>query len=305
MKYLIIGSPDFLVGDMFKSLSTKSTEFMFLDPSIRFDSAISKLGKTITADTDNEYAIKTTFSSFKPDVVFYSSSPVLTPSKFYSPVHDYAHFMRSSIALTQALDMYGTGRVYLASSYEVYGATGTTTARKKISESDRPLPVSLRGAYLDAAENLFRIVCSSKSIGLTSLRYFEIVGPDATENPPGMIQGAVRSVLSGRTVVAAEETRKLDFISYDDALVATKKIIKSGIVGPINVGTGYGTPVKKMFSQIKKMSGRKNSVVFHPNATASKFSAVADTSKLHKIFIPRKISIEDISALFDFYKGDI
>lgn len=310
MKYLIIGDPDFLGAGISESLKAKTSEFMFLAPTIGLGAGAgpspSKLGKTVTADTSNEYAIKTTFSAFRPDVVLFLCKPELTPTKFYDPLTDYSHYTRSALALGKAIDMYGTGHVYMQSSYEVYGAIRPFASKKKIKESDGLAPLSMRGAYLSASETLFRLVCSKNGAGFTSLRYFEVVGKDPSTYPDGLVQGAVKALSSGRSVLVDDKQRVLDFITHEDAVNATVAVMSSGVQGPINIGTGNGITIKTFFAEIKKLCQTKNSVIYvdSKDGTISKASAVADVSKLSNVYSSKYKAIDGLKDVFDFYRTE-
>jgi UDP-glucose 4-epimerase len=129
-----------------------------------------------------------------------------------------------------------------------------------VDEAVEPRPVSFYGASKLAAEHALAIAPDVRAI---SLRMFSVCGPgqDLKELRQGMVSIFLAMALRGEPIeVRGPLERVRDFVYVEDCVEAWLRALASDGSGPFNVGTGVGTSIRALLSQMLELLG----AVDHP-----------------------------------------
>ncbi len=140
-----------------------------------------------------------------------------------------------------------------ASSMGVYGQPDTLP----VSETIEPRPISWYGASKLAAERAL-VVAGEQGLRTVSLRMFSIYGPgqDLTEMRQGMASIFLAMLLRGEPVeVHGSLDRVRDFVFIDDCVSAWRLALEGDVRGAFNIGTGVGTSVGDLVTQLVAATG--------------------------------------------------
>ena len=139
-----------------------------------------------------------------------------------------------------------------ASSMGVYG----DVAESPVAETTVPRPISFYGASKLAAEHALAIAPGVRGI---SLRMFSIYGPgqDLAEMRQGMVSIFLAMAIAGAPIeVRGPLERVRDFVFIDDCVEAWLRALGSREAsGPFNVGTGVGTSIQALLTQMLELLG--------------------------------------------------
>jgi len=295
----VIGDSLFMGGAIADPLIKRGDQVVLYDTDS--SSGLSKTIPFFIGGFSNEYALRSVMSSHSPDVVLFMVPKLYSPTGDYKPIEEFKSYCDSLNVLCSVLDSFDIKHVYLRSSFEVYGPIKKNNPKALVKESDYCHPVSYRGALLSYAENALRIHCFNTSTKFTSLRFFDVYGEDGSRVPGGLLSSVLKSVGSGGTAGVRGVNTWSDFIHVSDAVQAVVSVIDAGIVGPINIGTGRASKIKRLVSKVRAVSSRKNCIIPIEDQFFPTFSAVANISRLSEVYTPTIKWEDELERLFLFY----
>jgi UDP-glucose 4-epimerase len=166
-------------------------------------------------------------------------------------------------------------RVIFASSREVYGEQATIPVHEEAPLNAK----NLYGASKLSAESYCRAWADASGVDCVILRFANIYGPrDSGRVIPLWLQQAEE----GQELVLYGGKQVLDFIWIGTAVEALVKAAHSVPNGPINVGSGQGTPLPELAERIKELV-RSNSAIRVESARGPEVSRfVADVHKMRE-----------------------
>lgn len=162
----------------------------------------------------------------------------------------------ATAALLSACRRTGVKRFVLASTAQVYGRT----ASHHIAESTPLNGATGYAASKIGAEALVRAAAREQGIEALILRLFNVYGPGQSDS--NVVATLMRQVLQGNSVSLHSGYPERDFIYVEDVagalLAALKAEQASGEI--INIGTGQGTVIAALASQVLQLAGREGTV---------------------------------------------
>ena len=171
---------------------------------------------------------------------------------FDDPELDFDANARSTVALAEWARERGIPLLVHASSMGVYG----DVAESPVAETTVPRPISFYGASKLVAEHALAIAPGVRGI---SLRMFSIYGPgqDLAEMRQGMVSIFLAMAIAGAPIeVRGPLDRVRDFVFIDDCVEAWLRALGSREAsGPFNVGTGVGTSIQALLTQMLELLG--------------------------------------------------
>jgi UDP-glucose 4-epimerase len=173
---------------------------------------------------------------------------------------DRAHAINATGALNvlEAARAHGIGRVVLASSAAVYGASQDLPLREEVS----PAPLSPYAAQKWLNEAYARIYADVHGMRPVALRYFNVYGP--RQDPASPYSGVLSRFIeaangTGTATVNGDGEQTRDFVYVGDvaranclALLAPEEV--AGAV--VNVGSGRATSIMEAWKTIARLAGR-------------------------------------------------
>lgn len=168
---------------------------------------------------------------------------------FDDPERDLDANARSTIALAVWARDLGIPLIVHASSMGVYGDVPSYP----VAETAQPHPVSFYGASKLAAEYALAVAPDIRGI---SLRMFSVYGPgqDLDEMRQGMVSIFLAMALRGEPIeVRGPLDRVRDFVYVEDCVEAWLRALASDDAsGPFNVGTGVGTSIRDLLTEVRE-----------------------------------------------------
>ena len=283
-KYLVTGAPGFIGSAIAARLLRNGHQVWTIDNlSTGFRKNLPKGIRFIEGDCQSPGSIaklkKTRF-----DAILHIAGQSSGEVSFDDPVYD----LRTNTEATLRLIDYGlkTGcsRFIYASSMSVYGQVSD----EPISETFPCKPLSFYGVGKLASENYMRIY-QSKGLKPTSLRYFNVYGPN--QNMANLRQGMVSIYLAqfiknDEVIVKGSKDRFRDLAYIDDVVGFTVSIINDerAYGGIYNFGTGRRTTVGELLEKITRLSGLKKKIVIASGTSGDQKGIYADMSLVEKTF---------------------
>lgn len=176
---------------------------------------------------------------------------------FDDPVRDFDANARSTMLLSSWALANGVGTLLHASSMSVYGQPPALPAR----EDGGVAPLSPYGASKLSAEQVLA-VAGRRGLRTLSFRMFSVYGrgQDLSEMRQGMVSIYLAYILRGEPVtVKGPLDRVRDFVHVDDVVDAWVRALEGPVAGVLNLGTGVGTTVRDLLSQLVIASGNASS----------------------------------------------
>lgn len=183
------------------------------------------------------------------------------------PLHTYAQNVTGTLALLEAMEEAGVGRIVFSSSAAVYGTPDTDIVTEATSKN----PESPYGETKLIGEWLLHDQGVAQSLAHTSLRYFNVVGsgyPDVYDTSPHNLFPLVfDALLNGRTpringtdYPTPDGTCVRDYIHVADLAlshVAAARRLDAGepIEAVYNLGSGDGVSVGQIMTAMREVTG--------------------------------------------------
>ena len=172
---------------------------------------------------------------------------------FDDPLRDLDANARSTVLLAEWALRRGIPAFVHASSMGVYGQPDSLP----VAETVEPRPISWYGASKLAAERALA-VAGDQGLRTVSMRMFSVYGPgqDLTEMRQGMASIFLAMLLRGEAVeVHGSLDRVRDFVFIDDCVAAWRIALERDVRGAFNIGTGVGTSVGDLVTQLIAATG--------------------------------------------------
>ncbi|MEA2391974.1 MAG: dTDP-L-rhamnose 4-epimerase [Solirubrobacteraceae bacterium] len=119
------------------------------------------------------------------------------------------------------------------------------------------------------------------ALGHATGRVFFLHGPG--EHPDRLVSSVVRRLLAGERAPVSHGDQVRDFMHVADVGGAFAALLDSGVVGPVNIGSGAGVPVRRIVELLAEEAGRPDLVGWGevPVAPDDPPRIVADARRLH------------------------
>lgn len=154
------------------------------------------------------------------------------------------------------------------SSSVVYGPRNLDNPELKVTEKDlgRVDNLSERSSYDEGkrfAETMVTNYRSLYNIDAKIIRLFRIYGPRMEQNDDQMIPDFINNALENKEIVIfGDENFSSSFCYIEDAIDAVIKIMKTDIVGPVNIGSDVDVKLRSLVDLIIKDTGSQSNVTY-------------------------------------------
>jgi nucleoside-diphosphate-sugar epimerase len=123
-----------------------------------------------------------------------------------------------------------------------------------LSEHTTPLePTTLYGACKHATHIAAAALADQLDVSLAWGRIFFLYGP---HEPPGrLVSGVASTLLAGEEAPTSEGFQRLDFMHVRDVAAALLSLLRSDVLGPVNIASGEALPVRDLVAAIAEHAG--------------------------------------------------
>lgn len=233
----------------------------------------------INADLGDKRAVDKIFKTNAFDAVMHFAAVAYVGESTLDPLRYYHNISSNTLTLLEAMFANNVNRLIYSSTCATYGEPKTMP----ITEDTPQVPINPYGKAKKMAEVMIRDYARSSDLGVTILRYFNVIGSDPEgrlgEAPRpelrnhGRISGAcfdaAMGISPGLQIKGTDyETRDgtciRDYIHVTDLVDAHVKALNNTRLGQVsvyNVGTGKGSSVKEFVEACKRATGVNITVV--------------------------------------------
>jgi len=190
----------------------------------------------------------------RPDVLCHHAAQIDVRRSMADPRYDADVNLGGLLNLLQAAIGAGVGRVLFASSG---GATYGDTEVIPTPESHPQLPASAYGAAKAASELYLNVYRVTHKLPYAALRYGNVYGP--RQDPHG--EAGVVAIFCGRLLsgkpctIFGDGGNTRDYVFVGDVARANLLAAERGLTGPLNIGTGIETDVKRIHALLAQAAG--------------------------------------------------
>lgn len=252
MRVLVTGGAGFIGSHLVDALIEQNNEVYVIDDlSTGRASNINNSAKFFQVNITNE-ALNQVFSRVKPEIVFHFAAQTSVPKSIVKPIQDATININGSINVFQNAALIGVKHIIFASTAAVYGKP----VYLPIDEDHVIKPLSPYGLSKAMAEEYLKLVCSQYGCGYSILRFANVYGDrQDTTGEGGVISIFIdfaRKLFPPTIYGNGLQTR--DFIYVRDIVSACIAAMDPGINKIFNVGTGEGTTILDLWTQISKVT---------------------------------------------------
>ena len=158
-------------------------------------------------------------------------------------------------------------------------------SRPLLGEDSPVLPGSAYGRAKASLHERLRERSDRDGVALAWPRLFWAYG--AEPDSPRLVPSVARALVEGRPVATTDGLQVRDYIHASDAASALAAILEAEIDGPVNVGSGEGTPVVELLRTLERLGGREGEHLIEigaiPRRPGDPPELVADVSRLRGI----------------------
>jgi nucleoside-diphosphate-sugar epimerase len=207
---------------------------------------------------------------------------VATPGEYWTSPENRT-WVDASVRLVRAFVTHGGRRAVLAGTCAEYDWTAG-----RCRENLTPLrPAGLYGECKNALREQVESFAGAAGLSAVWARLFFLYGP--FEHPRRLAPSVIGALLQGHPATCAPGNLRRDFLHAADAAGALVALLRSGVCGNVNIGSGKAVPVRTVVQRLAKLCGRPDLVrLTTPDASAAPL-VEADVSRLRSEvgFTPR------------------
>lgn len=218
----------------------------------------------------------------KPDVINHHAAQTSVRHSVDNPLDDCRRNILGSLNIIEAARQAEVGKViYISSGGAVYGEPETLPCPEENPiRADSPYGASKHGPehYLDIYHRLF-------GLGYTTLRYGNVYGP--RQDPYG--EAGVIAIFTARMLAGQPCTingtgeQERDFVYVGDCVSANVAALEKGNGETINIGSGEGSTINRIFELLKDTTGYDQNVNYGPAKPGETFRIYLDISRAARV----------------------
>lgn len=243
----------------------------------------------------------------KYDVINHHAAQISVVESMRDPIYD---AQCNIIGLLNILNAAITSKtvknfIFISSGGAIYGEKQSFP----ISENEIPYPFSPYAISKLAGEHYVRTMCNNNNIKYTTLRYSNVFGPRQDPNGEAgvvaifsklMILGMIPNIYGDGLAVR-------DYIYVKDVAEVNSIALSNPACCEINVSTGIGTSVNRLFAIMSEIIGFNKNPQYLPKRPGELDKSIIDNSLLFKIynFKPKYDIVEGLRETIHYFKIEL
>ena len=261
MKLLITGGAGFVGSNLIARLDALGGyEIVVLDSEILGSrEAIADCDVAfVHGDIRDAAAVETAMQG--ADAVIHLAADTRVIPSISEPKFNFDVNVGGSMVVLETMRRLGVNRIVNAST----GGAIIGEATPPVHEAMVPAPASPYGASKLAVEGYCSAYSASYGIKAASLRFSNVYGPRSWHKG-SVVALFIRQILQSETLTVygdGEQTR--DYVHARDLADGIVAALQSDATGPIQLGTGIGTPLNAIIDMLREISGHDIAVDYQP-----------------------------------------
>jgi len=262
VRILVTGGAGFIGSTLADRFIALGHEVAVLDDlSTGFREFVPRAARFVKADITDAPAVDAFFSEWHPEIVSPHAAQMDVRKSVEDPVHDARINLIGGINVLQACTRHAVRKVlYASTGGALYGE-----GRKLPAPEDHPVnPEAPYGASKHSFEHYLYLWKLLHGLDYTVLRYPNVYGP--RQNPHG--EAGVNAIFIGlmlegkRPRIFGTGDQLRDYVFVDDIVEANVLALSKGSGDMVNIGSGVGTSVKQIFTELKSILGFEGEPIY-------------------------------------------
>jgi UDP-glucose 4-epimerase len=300
VKVLVTGGAGYVGSHMVKTLLDAAHDVVVLDDlSTGHRDAVNSGARFVQGDVGATADVAALLREEKINAVCHFAARIRVEESMSAPrLYWQGNLVRSLALLEAVLDQPAPPAFVFSSTAAVYG----TPDEVPIDEDHPKRPESPYGETKLAVERAVESFGRAYGLRWTALRYFNAAGADAeaglgerhepeTHLIPIILDvaaGARPSVsIYGTQWPTPDGTCLRDYVHVRDLceahLAALQHLVRGGVSGAFNLGTGQGRSVREVIDAVKRVTGRPVAVVEAPERAGDPVALVAKVERAERV----------------------
>lgn len=317
-KILVPGGAGFIGSHTLLALSTAGYSPVTFDNFSNGHRDSVLVGDVVEGDVRDRDHLAEVMHTHNIDAVVHFAALIEAGESVKNPQAFYSTNVAGSLALLQAMQSAGVGRIVFSSTAAVYGQPADNTP---LVESLPKLPINPYGHSKWMVECMLRDTASAHNLKATTLRYFNAAGADPegrlgerhdpeTHLIPLVLQAAsgIRDSIKlfGTDYPTPDGTCIRDYIHVHDLAAAHVKALnklfelddEASTYDAFNLGTGAGFSVREVVEATRRITGTDFSAIEEARRPGDPAYLVADANRAKAAFnwTPEYPNLDDMIA---------
>jgi UDP-glucose 4-epimerase len=248
-------------------------------------------------------ALDRVFALEQPDIVNHQAARANVRESFEKPLLYADVNVVGSVNILECCRRYGVKKViYASTGGAVYGEPKVLPVTE-----DHPIgPLDPYGAAKHHVEHYLSIYKSHFGIDFTALRYPNVFGPRQDPNgEAGVIAIFIGKMLKGETpIIHGSGDQERDFVYVGDIARASELALDRAAGAILNIGSGVGTSVNRIYELLAELLEFRNSAVHGPAKKGEVYRIFLDASRAKdQLNWEPEINLrEGLARTIDFFK---
>jgi UDP-glucose 4-epimerase len=295
MKYLITGGAGFIGSHLAEYFQNSGDDVTVLDNFSTGSKGNLEIfgfsGKSVDGDIRDFKLVESLIS--ETDLVLHMAAALGVANIMNSPIESISTNIAGSEVVLLAASKFKK-RIVIASTSEIYGKNPKQPLNE---EDDRVIgtPQNIRWSYSDAKaieEAMARALYSEKQLAVTTVRFFNTVGPRQTGKYGMVVPRFVQAALNNQElVIHGDGSQSRVFCHVEDAIAGLLSLLKhdSSIGNVFNIGGEGEVSINDLAKLIVSTTNSKSSLKHIPYRDAYPVGfedmqrRVPDTTKIRKL----------------------
>ena len=260
-RILVTGGAGFIGMHTVRRLVAESFSVMVIDDLRHASSPPLPPAVELQVAELNSPAAAEAVAQFRPDAILHLAAQGGVSRSVRDPAGDALVNVLGTVALLKASVDAGCRRfVFASSGGAIYGHATRLPTPERIAAR----PLSPYGAAKLAAEGYLGMFARTFGLRTVALRYSNVYGPwqDGT-GEAGVVAITCQRLLSGRNPQIRGDGRQTrDFVFVADVADANLRALRSGVTGPINIGTGVPSSIRRVVDELVTAAGYQGPIDF-------------------------------------------
>lgn len=284
-KVLVTGGAGFIGSHLCRHLLKEDAEILVVDNLFTGRKELLPEGCDFVKLDIRSPKMREVIKKFDPDYVFHLAAIHYIPYCEARPEEAFDVNVIGTMNMLKGISDWSNKIFLFTSSAAVYPALS-----RPVSEDVEPSPIDVYGKTKLIGEELVKLTCKNAIIA----RIFNVYGRNDTN--PHVIPEIVKQVKNGaKKIKLGNLTPVRDYIHVEDVCKAFITLLKKGINGTYNIGTGIGHSVKEIVDIVSEILNEKVEIIYDKDRArkVDREYLVADINKIKKIGWEPSITLKD------------
>jgi UDP-glucose 4-epimerase len=281
MKILVTGGAGFIGSHVADCFIKEGHDVVIVDSLIKGKREnINPKAKFYELDIRDD-KIAEVFKKEQIEIVDHHAAQMDVRKSVENPIYDAQVNILGTLNLLENSVKYQVKKfIHISSGGAIYGEPSVLP----IPEEHKVVPICHYGASKYAGERYLNPYFQTHGLKYTVLRYGNVYGP--RQDPygeAGVIAIFIGKMLKGeRPTIFGDGEQLRDYVYVGDVVEANVLAASKGENEEYNVGTGVGTSVNELFSNLKELMKFDQEVVYAPPRTGELFKVYLNVTKIER-----------------------